>query len=82
MKIKNDIWVNNSGLEIPIQMAFVDKINEWCLDSYNTAKCLVYQDATKLLPHDDEANQIGRMMLKLEGIEDSLSGKIDFSDIN
>lgn len=66
MKSKNEIIVNKNGLEIEVELVWAEEVKEWVMDSYNAAKCIVYQDATELLPYADEVEQIVKLIPTLE----------------
>lgn len=79
MKTKKEILTNRHGLEFEVEMQYMladdngKPINEWCVNEHDSAKMLVYANATELLPPEEEEKQI-QLMMKC-GVEALLNGK-------
>ena len=67
-QIRKDVFVNELGLEIPIELKWFEKddagneVKEWMLDEYNLAKMIFYKEATALLDPKTEADEIAKLI--------------------
>lgn len=70
---KKDTVINEQGLEIEVEIFYIEQVKEWCMDSYNTAKLLVYKELSSLLPKEEEEKRIA--MILNSDVEKVLSQK-------
>ena len=68
MKARKITLTNCKGFDFEVEMVFQPAdgngkpLNEWCIDERNTAKMIVYANATELLPLDEECKLIDKIM--------------------
>lgn len=70
---RTDILVNKHGLEFEVEVEFLEKddhgkpINDWMIDQFNAAKCVVYKDRKTLLPPEEESKAIADVLMRMKG---------------
>lgn len=65
---KKDVYVNQHGLEVSVEVRWIEKdeqgnkVEDWMIDEYNLAKMALYIDATQLLDAETEAKEIATIL--------------------